>query len=60
MQEVSYNCVVCDMLCVMCYVIKNLGTKGLVTMNHRMTIVGIDRKFGLSIFRSNSKILAKN
>ena len=31
----------------MCYVIKTLGKKGLVTMNDRMTILGIDVKFGL-------------
>ena len=51
-------CVVCDMLCVMCYVIKTLGTKGLVTMNNRMAILGLDPKFGLSILWSKSKILA--
>ena len=50
--------VVCDM-CV-CYVIRTLGKKELVTMNNRMTILGIDPKFGLSILRSNSKILALN
>ena len=48
------------MICVLCYVIKTLGKKGLVTMNNRMTTLGIDPKFGLSIFRSNSKILAIN
>ena len=53
-------CVVCDlsvyvMLCL--YVIKTLGKKELVTMNNRRTILGIDPKFGLSILRSNSKIL---
>ena len=53
-------CVVCDMLCVMCYVIKTLDTKGSVTMNNRMTILGIDPKFGLSILKSNSKTLAIN
>ena len=53
-------CVVCDMLCVMYYVIKTLDTKGSVTMNNRMTILGIDPKFGLSIFRLNSKVLAIN
>ena len=52
-------CVVCDMLCVMCYVIKKLGTKTLVIMNNRMTLLGIDPKFGLSILGSNYKILAK-
>ena len=52
--------IVCDMLCVMCYVIKALGKKGLVTLNNRMTILGIDPKFGLSVFRSNSKFLAMN
>ena len=45
---------------VMCYVIKTLGMKGLVTMNNLMTILGIDPKFGLSTFRSNCKILAIN
>ena len=50
--------VACDMLCVMRYVIKTLGKKGLVTMNNRLTILGIDPKFGMSILRSNSKILA--
>ena len=45
----------CDMLYVMCYVIKTLGKEVLVTMNSRMTILGIDPKFGLSILRSNSK-----
>ena len=49
-------CVVCDVLCVMCYVIKTLGTKGLVTMNDQMVILGIDPTFGISILRSNSKI----
>ena len=53
-------CVVCNMLRVMCYVIKSLDTKGLVTMNNRMTILGIDPKFGLSILRSNSKMLVIN
>ena len=47
-------CVLCH---VMCYVIKTLGKKELVTMNNRMTILGIDPKFGLSILRSSSKIL---
>ena len=46
--------------CVMCYVIKILGKKELVTMNNRMMILGIDPKFGLSILISNSKILATN
>ena len=54
-------CVICVVLFyVMCYVIKTLGKKGLVIMNNRMTILGIDPKFGPSILRSNSKILAKN
>ena len=48
----------CDMLCVMCYVIRTLGMRGLVTMNDRMMILRIYPKFGLSILRSNSKILA--
>ena len=55
-------CVVCDMCVMLCYVlgfvVKSLGKKKLVTMNNRMTILGIDPKFGLSILRSNSKILA--
>ena len=50
-------CVLCH---VMCYVIKCLGKKKLLTMNNRMTILGIDPKFGLSILSSNSKILATN
>ena len=33
----------------MCYVIKTLDKKELVTMSNRMTILGIDPKFGLSI-----------
>ena len=53
-------CVVCDMLCVMCYVNRTLGTKGLVTMNNRMTILGLDPNFGLSFLSSKSKILAIN
>ena len=60
MQEgvtLSVLCVKCYMLYVICYVIKTLGKKGLVTMNNRMTILGIDPKFGLSNLRSNSKIL---
>ena len=44
-------------MCVMFYVIKTLGKKGLVTMNNRMTILGIDPKIGLSNLRSSSKIL---
>ena len=44
----------------MCYVIKTLGKKELVTMNDRMTILGIYPKFELSILRSNFKILAVN
>ena len=46
-------CVICGL----CYVIKTLGEKEIVTMNKRMTIIGIDPKFGLSTLRSNSKIL---
>ena len=54
-------CDMCVMLCyVMCYVIKTLGKNELVTMNNRMTILGIDPKFGLSILRSISKILSAN
>ena len=37
---------------VLCYVIKTLEKKGLMTMNNRMTILGIDPKFVLSILRS--------
>ena len=59
MREGVILCVLC-VICVFCYVIRVLGTKGLVTMNNRMTILGIDPKFGLSILRSNSKILAIN
>ena len=51
-------CVVCDMLCVLCYVIKTFGTKGLVTMNDSIRILGKDPKFGLSILRSHSKIFS--
>ena len=61
MQEgvtLSVLCVICYMLCVMCYVIKSLGKKGLVTLNNRNTILGMDPKLGLSILRSNSKILS--
>ena len=58
---VCYVLLLCtNMPCVMCYVVKTLGTMGLVTMNNRMTILGIGPKFGLSILRSNSKILAIN
>ena len=63
MQEgavLSVLCVICYMSRFLCYVIKTLGKKGLVTMNNRMTILGIDPKFRLSILRSNSKILVKN
>ena len=46
------------MLCyVMCYFIKVLGKKELMTTNNRITILGIDPKFGRSNLRSNSKIL---
>ena len=46
------------MLCyVMCYVIKVLGKKELVTSNNCITILGIDPNFGLSNLRSNSKLL---
>ena len=51
------RCVICVLCYVLCYVIKILGKKGLVTMNNRMTILGIDPKFGLSNLRSISKIL---
>ena len=53
-------CVICVLCYVMCYVIKTLGKKGLVTMNNGMTILGIDPKFGLSNLRSNFKILGRN
>ena len=53
-------CVICLLCYVMCYVIKTLGKKELLTMNNRMMLLGIDPKFGLSILRSNSKILATN
>ena len=49
--------VICVLNFVMCYVIKILSKKGLVTMNNQMTILGLDPKFGLFILRSNSKIL---
>ena len=49
--------VICVLCYVMCYVIKTLGKKGLLTMNNGMKILGIDPKFGLSNFRSNSEIL---
>ena len=50
-------CVICVLCYVMCYVIKTLGKKVLVIMNNGMTILRLDLKFGLSNFRSNSKIL---
>ena len=53
-------CVICGLCYVMYYVIKTLGKKELVTMNNKMTILGIDPKLGLSIFRSNTKILETN
>ena len=53
---ISVFCVIC----VLCYVIKTLDKKRLVTINHRMTILGIDPKFGLSILGSNFKILTIN
>ena len=56
----SVLCVIGVLCHVMCYVIKTLGKKELVTMNNRMAISEIDPKFGLSILRSNSKILATN
>ena len=49
-------CVICVLCHVMCFIIRTLGNKELVTMNNRMTILGIDPKFGLSILRSNYKI----
>ena len=48
---------ICVLCYVMCYVIKTLGKKGLLTMNNGMKILGIDPKFGLSNLRSNSEIL---
>ena len=53
-------CVICVLCHVMVYVIRTLGKKELVTMSNRMTILGIDPKFGLSIRKSNSRILATN
>ena len=53
-------CVICVLCYVMCYVIKILGKKGLVTMSSLMTIYlikGIDPKFELSNLRSKSKML---
>ena len=55
--------VILSVLCVigvLCYVIKTLGKKRLVTMNNRMTILGIDPKLRVSILRSKSKILVIN
>ena len=49
--------VICDILC---DVIRTLDVEGLVTTNDRTIILGMDQKFGLSILRSNSKILAMN
>ena len=63
MQEgviLKVSCLICVLCYVMCYVIRTLGKKELVTMNNRMTILGIDPNFGLSILRSNSKLLATN
>ena len=37
-------------------VVKTLGKKGVLTLNNRMKILGIDPKFGLSIL-SNKLIL---
>ena len=51
------SCVIFVFCYVMCYVIKILGKKDLVTINNRITILGIDPKFGLSNLRSSSKIL---
>ena len=46
----SVVCDMCVMSCyVMCYVLKTLDKKELVTMSNRITILGIDPKFGLSI-----------
>ena len=59
MQEGVILCVL-SVICVYCYVFKTLGMKELVTKNNRMTILGIDPKFGLFILRSNSKLLAIN
>ena len=38
---------ICVLCYVMCYVFKTLGMRVLVTMNKRMTILGIDSKFEL-------------
>ena len=59
MQEGVIICVLC-VICVLCYSTKTLGTKRVMTMINRMTILGIDPKFELSILRPNSKILATN
>ena len=60
MPEVVILNVKCVLCYVVCYVIKTLGKRELVTMDNRMTVLGIDPKFGLSILMSNSKILATN
>ena len=44
----------------MCYVVRTFGMEGLVTTNDRTIILGIDPKFGLSILRLKSKVLAMN
>ena len=54
------SCVISVLCYVMGYDIKNLVKKEIVTMNDRMTILVIDPKFGLSIPRSISQILATN
>ena len=59
MQEGVILCVLC-VICMLCYTIKTLGMKELVTMNNRMTILGIYSKFGLSTLKLNPKILAIN
>ena len=43
------------LICVLCYVIKTLGKKGLVTMKNRMTILGKDPTFGLYFLSRNPK-----
>ena len=42
----------------MCYHIRTLGVEGLETTIDRTVISEIDPKFGLSILRSNSKIIS--
>ena len=48
--------VICVLCYVMCYVIRTLGKKEFLTMSNRMTILGIDPKFGLSILSRIPKL----